>query len=84
MEIRAFELSMRSRIPAAVNRITALKTQLTNARIALEKVTDGLTRTEAGRQAEMIFVEESYEVEKTRVKSHKRDLAIGAIRSSSY
>lgn len=66
---------MSSQILAAVNWINAVKAQLNDARIALEKVADELTRIEAGLRAEMTVDKESYETEETRVESRKRELA---------
>lgn len=66
---------MRSQNTASRNWIKNLKTQLTDARIALEKLTNGTSRTEASSRAETIAVEEWIDAEKARVKSLKRKIA---------
>lgn len=73
MVIRRAGRTMRSLITAAKHRIKALRTQSSDARVALEKLADDTARTQADFHAELVAIEESFEVMNARVESGKRE-----------
>lgn len=75
LEIRAAGRTMRSQISAVEGRIKDLEVMLTDARMALEKLTDKSARTKADLRAENVAIESSFEAEEAHIKSLNRELA---------
>lgn len=80
VETFAVGRTMRSRITAVEDRIKALKTQLTDAQLALEKLVDASPGKEGDHHAKMVAAKMLLDAEKARVKRSDRALATKAQR----
>lgn len=69
------EVRCEKKLAKVKRRITALKTQLEEAQVKLEKLTGESTRTNADLWAQVVAVEKALTVERARVERLEREVS---------
>lgn len=78
VEGRTVGVTMREQLPEAERRIKALKTQLDEGQLALEKSAGGSSRTEANLQAQEVAVKKSFNANRACVDCFELEFAAEA------